>query len=93
MFSEASAILFTGGRVSAPREVSVLRGGVPALRRGLCMELPPVLTSIDRHCSGRYASYWNTFLLSMCLNMVFMDTMCVHGNCYVYHCDIKDDFI
>ena len=50
MFSEASVILSTGREVGYP--------------------LPPeadhpslLLTSSGSHCSGRYASYWNAFLV------------------------------
>ena len=37
-------------------------GGLPTVGRG--EGLPNVLTSSSGQCSGRYASYWNEFLLS-----------------------------
>ena len=43
---------------------SVHRGSLlPGLRVLGSREVPPVLTSSTGHCSGRYASYWNAFLL------------------------------
>ena len=65
MFSDASVILFTGGDY-------VFKGRLVSKERGLPQEgnLPPggvcppsVLTSSGSNCSGRYASYWNAFLL------------------------------
>ena len=49
MFSQASVILFTGG-VSQQ-----------ALGQTPRMQTPP---PPDGHCSGRYASYWNSFLFA-----------------------------
>ena len=50
MFSEASVSHCVYGLGSLPAG-----GGLPPN--------PPVLTSSGGHCSGRYAFYWNAFLL------------------------------
>ena len=51
---------------SGPREVSASRGwggvGTPLL----------VLKSSGGHCNGRYASYWNAFLLDKCSGYLCM---------------------
>ena len=52
MFSQASVILFTGGVWQTPPP------DIP-LGRHPRTDTPPTR---DGHCSGRYASYWNTFL-------------------------------
>ena len=48
MFSEASVILSTGREVAYPLPPEA--------------DLP-LLTSSGSHCSGRYASYWDAFLV------------------------------
>ena len=54
MFSEASVILFTGGR---PTWGVVWLGGLHGTPP------PPVVTCSGGHCTGWYASYWNALLL------------------------------
>ena len=70
MFSEASVILSTGGCMMSLH--AWLPG--PMFLPGVWWkgskgssevkgQAPLVLTSSGGHCSGRYASYWNAFLL------------------------------
>ena len=80
IFSQASVILLTGGGVSAPRGVcswgvSAPRGCVCSrgclLLGGFCSQGGCLVeTPRDGHCCGRYASYWNAFLLTS-LNTCF----------------------
>ena len=56
MFSEASACSHGGGGGRG--------GGVGETPFSGDRLLPPVLASSGGHYSGRYASYWNAFLLS-----------------------------
>ena len=54
MFSQASVILFRGG------------GDNPGQTLSSGADIPPSWADTppaDGHCSGRYASYWNAFLL------------------------------
>ena len=75
IFSQASVILLTGGGVCS--QGGLLLGGVCS--RG-CLLLRVCLLPggawwrppRDGHCSGRYASYWNAFLLTS-LNTCFTE--------------------
>ena len=61
MFSEASAILFTGRREVCLQERRG-GGGLPLVDLPLGgLLIPLVLTSSGGHCSGQYASYWSAF--------------------------------
>ena len=70
IFSQASVILSTGGvcsrGLSAPRGgVCVWFGGVCAWSRGVSVPRGCLVeTPRDGYCCGRYASYWNAFLLN-----------------------------
>ena len=60
MFSQASIILFTGGVWQTPP-----RADTPLPRQTPPWEDTP--SPADGYCSGRYASYWNAFLLTIVL--------------------------
>ena len=59
IFSQASVILSTGGGRGVPGP-----GKRQGLRRGGAWQTPP---PPDGYYCGRYASYWNAFLLCMIL--------------------------
>ena len=67
MSSQASVILFTGGGGRAWREEGVHVRGGGMHGREACMAVggEGVRDRRDGHCSGRYASYWNAFLLKL----------------------------
>ena len=67
MFSQASVILFTGGGLSASVHAGIHTpwAGTPSLAGTPPGQVHPLAGTPphDGHCSGRYASYWNAFLL------------------------------
>ena len=69
MFLQACVILFTGG-VPGPLGGGVWSRGVPG-PRGTCSGGMPssggclMETPQNGYCCGRYASYWNAFLLNL----------------------------
>ena len=71
-----SVILSTGG--GSPFRRGVSGGGLPLGGSlppgGLPLEevgIPLVLTPSGGHCSGRYASYWNAFLLAVTFSSIY----------------------
>ena len=61
MFLQASVILLTGGGASS--QGGLLPGGWCLLQEGVYSRGGLVGTPQDGYCCGRYASYWNAFLL------------------------------
>ena len=80
IFLRLSVILFTGGCLAdTPWPDMPLGRQPPPLvrhplsRHPLARHMPPGYV----HCSGRYASYWDAFLLQMLLNISYHDTRCI----------------
>ena len=75
MFLQVSVVLFTGG-VPGPRGVSG-SGGVPGPGGGCA------------YCCGRYASYWNAFLLDSVNTLLESDSIFIKIFKKTTHCTAK----
>ena len=89
------AWLLPGGCVVAPRAVCVVasrggvcgKGGACMAKGGMCGEGGGVRGMHSRSLRGRYASYWNTFLLVLCTQEVgFVYTCCQR---LLFSCHLK----
>ena len=94
IFSQASVIHSVHKEVYPSMHWGRLSGQTPPPARqplpSACWDTHPPCHPLSGHCCGRYASYWNTFLLPI-MSILIQHSTCMYTLNFVVSVKIQDD--